>query len=299
MNNCTLNNIILNRLFIIQLINKPWFKQIVEFLEVHPEFLRLMPIVALDEFPRGFNMNPYENDDTQPRDLFETVLHGIASCDGVKPDTAKRQFVKIAKYYREGNPFSVDMVFPFKIGKKKLTAYRKVINVLLNNGVDLRKMTVDDIDPLDQQDLITYGTITLVYLLYADVNDDRVVPYYDAKFVKGLMAFYGIEDMPTLSQVKEITASWQNKKVGVMFAIQYAHYSKYIDEPEESNKIAEITFTLNADNKIEDINTIQYIKPDEDYYQENYKDENEYDQEEIKNIILHSHIHDHDNEPEK
>ena len=70
--------------------------------------------------------------------------------------------------------------------------------------------------------------------------------------------------MPSLSQVKEITASWQNKKVGVMFAIQYAHYAKYIDEPEESNKIAEITFTINSENKIEDINAISYMKFDEE-----------------------------------
>ena len=50
----------MNRLNIINFINPSWFKQITEFLTEHPKFGKLIPIVALDEYPNGFNKNPHE-----------------------------------------------------------------------------------------------------------------------------------------------------------------------------------------------------------------------------------------------
>ena len=45
----------MNRLHIISFINSSWYTQISEFLQEHPAFNKLIPIVALDEYPNGFN----------------------------------------------------------------------------------------------------------------------------------------------------------------------------------------------------------------------------------------------------
>ena len=50
----------MNQLTHIKYTNYNWYTQIVEFLTVHPEFKQLLPIVAVDEFPLGFNKNPHE-----------------------------------------------------------------------------------------------------------------------------------------------------------------------------------------------------------------------------------------------
>jgi hypothetical protein len=68
----------MNRLQIINLINSSWYRQITEFLEEQPAFDKLIPIVALDEYPNGFNKNPHEQDDDAPRNIFETILYGLA-----------------------------------------------------------------------------------------------------------------------------------------------------------------------------------------------------------------------------
>ena len=64
----------MNRLHIINFINPSWYKQITEFLEEQPDFNKLIPIVALDEYPTGFNKNPHETDEDAPRNIFETIM---------------------------------------------------------------------------------------------------------------------------------------------------------------------------------------------------------------------------------
>ena len=41
----------MNRLTMIKFINNSWHTQVTEFLDQHPDFKKLIPIVALDEYP--------------------------------------------------------------------------------------------------------------------------------------------------------------------------------------------------------------------------------------------------------
>ena len=63
----------MNRLHIISFINSSWYTQISEFLQEHPAFNKLIPIVALDEYPNGFNKNPHEDEKDVPRNIFEII----------------------------------------------------------------------------------------------------------------------------------------------------------------------------------------------------------------------------------
>ena len=67
----------MNRLTMIKFINNSWHTQVTEFLDQHPDFKKLIPIVALDEYPTGFNKNPHEVDEDAPRNIFETIIHGL------------------------------------------------------------------------------------------------------------------------------------------------------------------------------------------------------------------------------
>jgi hypothetical protein len=39
--------------------------------------------------------------------------------------------------------------------------------------------------------------------------------------------FYNLEDT-SVENLKEISSKWRNKKVGLMFIVQYAHYSEFV-----------------------------------------------------------------------
>ena len=69
----------MNRLHIINFINPSWYRQINEFLAEHPSFNKLIPIVALDEYPTGFNKNPHETDEDAPRNIFETIIYYLCA----------------------------------------------------------------------------------------------------------------------------------------------------------------------------------------------------------------------------
>jgi hypothetical protein len=88
-------------------------------------------------------------------------------------------------------------------------------------------MKYEDLHIVENIDGMTESTTTLLHLLYDEVTSDRVIPYGDKQFNRGMSMFYELEK-PTKDQLKEITATWKNKKVGLMFIIQYAHYSEYV-----------------------------------------------------------------------
>jgi hypothetical protein len=79
---------------------------------------------------------------------------------------------------------------------------------------------------------MTECTITLLHLLFDEVTTDRCLPYNDKQFKRGMCMFYDLEN-PTTDELKAITRTWGNKKVGLMFVVQYAHYSKFV--PEDNN----------------------------------------------------------------
>ena len=90
----------MNRLHIINFINPSWYRQINEFLEEHPSFNKLIPIVALDEYPNGFNKNPHEDDKDAPRNIFETILYGLAFA-GADIDYGKETYKGYFESYPE------------------------------------------------------------------------------------------------------------------------------------------------------------------------------------------------------
>lgn len=217
----------MNRLIAIKLINRGWYDQVSEFLTEHPEFNKLLPILAIDEYPGGFNKNPGEDNPNAAMNIFETILFGV-SISNVPQDDGKKQFVELVKYFREVPFFHKDMVPNVKLEDKKLKTYQNFINELIDNEINPNEMTLDDL--YIPQRIIGIGdsVLDLVYLLYADTDDERVVPYLEEKFVEGMNRLY--RKKLSYEEIREKTDTWKNKKVGVMFITQYAHYYRYLGE---------------------------------------------------------------------
>lgn len=218
----------MNRMNIIQFINPKWHKQLMDFLEEHPTFERLLPIVALDEFPCGFNKNPHESEQNAPLNVFETILWGIAHA-GVDMKYGDKQYLQMVQYMREVPYFTEDMEFPFEVQEKKIKTYRSLINTCLERDMAPPELTIEHMPFIEYVEDIADSTIVNVYLLYGPVTDPNVIPHADEYFNKGIEMFYGIPK-PNRMQIKEITDTWTNKKVGLMFITQYAHYSAYVKE---------------------------------------------------------------------
>jgi hypothetical protein len=220
----------MNRLYIISFINLSWYKQINQFLEEHPKYNKLLPIVALDEYPNGFNKNPHENDKDAPRNIFETILYGLAFA-GADIDYGKIQYLLMLNYFRECDTFYEDMDMPENAQPEKVPIYKALINKLLEEDIIVTelKYTPEHMRIIESVEGMTESTVTLLYLLYDEVTRDRCLPYGDKQFKRGMCMFYDLEN-PTKDELIAITNTWTNKKVGLMFVVQYAHYSEFVTE---------------------------------------------------------------------
>jgi hypothetical protein len=216
----------MNRLHIINFINASWYNQIIDFLDEHPSFKKLIPIVALDEYPNGFNKNPYEDDKDAPRNIFETILYGLALA-GSDVDYGKAQYVMILNYFRQCDVFTEDMDLPDDTQPEKVPIYRALVNKLLETNIIVNELKYEDMKIIESVEGMTESTVTLLHLLYDEVTSDKCLPYGDKQFKRGMSMFYDIET-PTKEKLKLITDTWTNKKVGLMFTVQYAHYSEFV-----------------------------------------------------------------------
>jgi hypothetical protein len=221
-------NMHLNRLYIINFINPSWYRQITEFLAEHPSYWKLIPIVALDEYPNGFNKNPHEQDDEAPRNIFETILNGLAYA-GSDIDYGKEQFLMTKQFFRSCDVLTKDMELPPETNPVKVPIYKALINTMIEKNilVDDLIYSEEHMEIISNVEGMTESTITLLHLLYDEVTSERCLPYGDKQFKRGMSMFYELEN-PTKEQLKEITATWTNKKVGLMFIVQYAHYSEFV-----------------------------------------------------------------------
>jgi hypothetical protein len=218
----------MNRLAIINFINHSWYKQVTEFLNEHPAFNKLVPIVALDEYPTGFNRNPYESDSNAPINIFETIVWGLALA-GCDVDYGKDQYNQMVKYLRTVTTFTKDMDFPFDVQPEKYGTYQRLINRLLDLDIPPTEFKYEQMHLVEDVEGMTESTVTLLHLLYDVITTEKCLPYGDKQFKRGMCMFYELES-PTKEELKKITATWRNKKVGLMFVVQYAHYSEYVDE---------------------------------------------------------------------
>ena len=216
----------MNRLHIINFINASWYNQIIDFLDEQPSFKKLIPIVALDEYPNGFNKNPYEDDKDAPRNIFETILYGLALA-GADVDYGKAQYVMILNYFRQCDVFTEDMDLPDDTQPEKVPIYKALVNKLLEKDIIINELKYEDMEIIESVEGMTESTITLLHLLYNEVTSDKCLPYGDKQFKRGMSMFYDIEK-PTKEKLKLITDTWTNKKVGLMFIVQYAHYSEFV-----------------------------------------------------------------------
>ena len=225
----------MNRLFIINLINPSWFRQVTEFLQEHSEYIKLVPIVALDEYPNGFNKNPYEVDPDAPINIFETMLWGLALAGCSDVEYGKNQYKQISKYLRTIQDFTYNMDFPFPVQAEKYETYQRLINRLLDLNIHPTEFKYEQMHLVEDVEGMTESTVTLVHLLYDEVTSEKCLPYGHKQFKQGMCMFYGLEN-PTKEELKAITDTWRNKKVGLMFVVQYAHYSEYVDEPQQQQQ---------------------------------------------------------------
>lgn len=218
----------MNRLYIINFINPSWHRQITEFLIEHPVFEKLLPIVALDEYPNGFNKNPHEDDKDAPRNIFETIIYGLALA-GADVDYGKAQYLMMVDFFRNCDVFTEDMDMPEDAQPEKVPIYKALVNKLLEEDIIINdlKYTPEHMEIIESVEGMTESTVTLLHLLYNEVTSDKCLPYGDKQFKRGMSMFYGLES-PTKEQLKAITDTWTNKKVGLMFIVQYAHYSEYV-----------------------------------------------------------------------
>jgi hypothetical protein len=218
----------MNRLHIINFINSSWYDQINGFLEEHPAYNKLLPIVALDEYPNGFNKNPHENDKDAPRNIFETILYGLAFA-GADIDYGKIQYLLMLNYFRNCKAVYEDMDMPEDAQPEKVPIYKALVNKLLEENIILTelKYNPEHMRIIESVEGMTESTVTLLYLLYDEVTSDRCLPYGDKQFKRGMCMFYDLEN-PTKEELIAITNTWTNKKVGLMFVVQLAHYSEYV-----------------------------------------------------------------------
>lgn len=224
----------MNRLNIINFINPSWYRQVTEFLNEHPAFNKLVPIVALDEYPNGFNKNPHETDPDAPINIFETVIWGLA-LDKCDVDYGKDQYKKMVTYLRTVKRYKKNMTFPFEVQPEKFGTYQRLINRLLDLKIRPTNFRYDQMHLIEDVEGMTESTVTLLHLLYDDITTEKCLPYGDKQFKRGMCMFYGLEN-PTKEELKAITATWRNKKVGLMFVVQYAHYSEFVKEDVEEQK---------------------------------------------------------------
>ena len=216
----------MNRLTIINFINPNWFKQITEFLCEHPNYVKLIPIVALDEYPNGFDKNPHESDENVPLNIFETLIYGLAYAN-VDIDYGKIQYLLLIKHLRQFKVLTKNMDFPEETQPEKVRTYRELINTIIDNNIVVSEFKYEQLHLIENVWGMTESTITLLHLLYDVVTTDRCLPYGDKQFKRGMSMFYDLEN-PTKEELKEITNTWTNKKVGLMFVIQFAHYSDFL-----------------------------------------------------------------------
>jgi hypothetical protein len=217
----------MNRLSIINFINPYWYRQITEFLEEHPTFNKLLPIVALDEYPNGFNKNPHETDDHAPKNIFETIIYGVAHA-GVDIDYGKKEYLTVIAYLRQFDSLQENMNIPIKMQSKKKRTYNDLINTLLKHNISVDELLFSHMSIIEKVWGIGESTISLLYLLYADIDNEKVIPFSDKQFNRGMEMFYKIDTPINKKKLKEYTDTWKNKKVGLMFIVQYAHYSEYV-----------------------------------------------------------------------
>jgi hypothetical protein len=219
----------IGRLILLKYINESWQSQILQFLQEHPAFFKLLTIVAFDEYPNGFNKNPQEKDPDVPLNIFEIILYGLAMA-GVDVEYGKPQYLMMTQFFRNCGELQKDMEMPPNTQPEKVPIYKALVNTLLDNNMKMEDLTFEDhMDLIESVEGMTESTITLLHLLFNEVTSDKCLPYGDKQFKRGMCMFYKLEN-PTKEDLIQITNTWTNKKVGLMFVVQYAHYSDYVDE---------------------------------------------------------------------
>jgi hypothetical protein len=225
----------MNRLVLISLINKSWFNQLVEFLKENEDFMKLLQIVAFDEFPTGYNRNPYENNPENPSTIFETLIYGI-STGGFTLAQGKKEYAKILRFIKEHDTFQNNQEFPFKIPAKKLQTYHDLFAIFNAHNIPPKTMQFEHIELIKDVKGVTANNLAVLYLLYADINDERVLPYHDEQFRDGMQKYYCLPDNYTKEDLQKLTSRWNNKKVGMMFVIQYLHYSHHLEQDQNKKE---------------------------------------------------------------
>jgi len=135
----------------------------------------------------------------------------------------------LINYFRKCDVFTEDMNMPENAQPKKIPIYKALVNKLLEKEIIVNelKYTEEHMKIIESVEGMTECTVTLLYLLYDVVTSDRCLPYGDKQFKRGMSMFYELEN-PTKDELKAITDTWTNKKVGLMFIVQYAHYSEFV-----------------------------------------------------------------------
>jgi hypothetical protein len=241
------------RLLIINHANPSWYHQVIDFVNEHKSFNKLLPIVAFDEYPTGFNKNPQEeekrdkDDYTAARNIFETILHGLAYAFS-DIDYGYEQYLLMILFFRNINDLRDITGLPEDTDPEKVHIYLRLIEMMIENNITMDELsyTPEHMELIESVPGMTESTITLLHLLYGETTSDKCLPYNDKQFKRGMSMFYKLED-PTKEKLKEITDTWTNKKVGLMFIVQYAHYSEYLEQ-NDCNVEVESTSVFNPMN---------------------------------------------------
>jgi hypothetical protein len=140
-------------------------------------------------------------------------------------------------HFRKCDRIERDMDMPRNAQPEKIPIYKALVNKLLEKNIAINDLAYnpEHMEIIESVEGMTESTVTLLYLLFDEVTRDRCLPYGDKQFKRGMCMFYGLEN-PTKQELKAITDTWTNKKVGLMFVVQYAHYSEFVDNPNTERK---------------------------------------------------------------
>lgn len=217
-----------HRLSILKQVNPIYAEEIESFVKNNPEFLKVGHILALSEYPHGYNKNPGEKyNPLAPTTIFEHLVYYIA-CIGVNYDYALKQWEIILKTLRNKSVYQNDMLDKLDLSvlqKKKQQIYKDLC-------ILLRKYEIFPNNSLNYQQVINIckelkgvgqGCVNHLTLFYGDKNNVSV-DYTDFTFMKGFIKFYNLQEKPTKKEILKLTSNWSNIKIGNMFMFQCAHY---------------------------------------------------------------------------
>ena len=86
------------------------------------------------------------------------------------------------------------MEFPFEVEEIKKRTYKELINTILDSNIAITELKYEQMHVVENVWNMTESTITLLHLLYGNLENENVLPFGDKQFKRGMQMFYELEN---------------------------------------------------------------------------------------------------------